>query len=317
MNVYACYNLNESIRERSSSGGVFYLLAESVIAHGGVVFGAEFDAEFAVRHGYTETLEGISKFMGSKYVQSSMGTSYLQVRDFLRQGRMVLFSGTPCQAAGLVAFLEGKPDNLLLVDLICHGVPSPKVWRGYLKNISRKNTISSVNFRSKVSGWETFSLEIDLRSKKGYRECMGKDAYMQGFLKNLTLRPSCYACQFKGTDRISDLTLGDFWDVKELLPEMYDNKGTSIVMIHSAVGEAIWNEIADRVCAKEITEEQAGKCNPCLFASVEENKSRAEFFAGIGRPMKTLKGMTGRTFSQRLRNKLKRLINIRSRAWRD
>ena len=130
--VYAAKNLNEEIRRQSSSGGIFTLIAESIIQEGGVVFGARFNENWEVVHDYTETIEGLAAFRGSKYVQSRIGNTYLSAKDFLLAGRKVLFSGTPCQIAGLKAFLQDDYDNLLTVDLVCHGVPSPLVWKRYL-----------------------------------------------------------------------------------------------------------------------------------------------------------------------------------------
>ena len=145
--VYAAKNNNEDIRLKSSSGGIFTLLAEKVIEEGGVVFGAKFDADWNVVHDYTETIEGLAAFRGSKYVQSIIGDNFKTAKQFLNNGRKVLFSGTPCQIAGLKKYLRKEYDNLLTVDVVCHGVPSPMVWRDYLdykraKRAAGKNTVS-------------------------------------------------------------------------------------------------------------------------------------------------------------------------------
>ena len=168
LHVFAAKNPNEEIRRQSSSGGIFTLIAESVIQKGGVVFGARFDDNWGVVHDYTETAEGLAAFRGSKYVQSRIGDTYLSAKDFLLAGRKVLFCGTPCQIAGLKAFLQEDYDNLLTVDLVCHGVPSPLVWKRYLDEViavppPRKigdKLITSINFREKTSGWKVFTLLI-------------------------------------------------------------------------------------------------------------------------------------------------------------
>lgn len=144
--VYAAKNINEEIRMKSSSGGIFTLLAEQILHEGGVVFGARFNADWEVIHDYTETKEGLAAFRGSKYVQSRLGDSFCQAEHFLRQGRKVMFTGTPCQIAGLKLFLRKTYDNLLTVDFICHGVPSPGVWKKYLEELialkdNRKNSV--------------------------------------------------------------------------------------------------------------------------------------------------------------------------------
>lgn len=256
--VYAAKNLNEEIRMVSSSGGIFTLLAEEIIAKGGVVFGARFNEEWDVVHDYTETIEGLSAFRGSKYVQSRVGKCYSQVEEFLKKGRKVLFSGTPCQIAGLKRFLRKEYDNLLTVDFVCHGVPSPGVWREYLKEeIARqcdgKNTvlshpvlngrdarIESISFRNKSLGWKKYSFALTFSVSDGHgeknsvllSEPLNKNIFLRGFLADLYLRPSCYACPSKSFKSGSDITIGDFWGVQHVMPEIDDDKGVSVVMVN-------------------------------------------------------------------------------------
>ena len=168
--VYAAKNNNEQIRLKSSSGGIFTLLAEKIIAEGGVVFGAKFNTDWSVVHSYTETIDGLEDFRGSKYVQSSIGDNFLKAKQFLTDGRKVLFSGTPCQIAGLKHFLRKEYDNLLTIEVVCHGAPSPRVWKDYLEYRKErvykkgKNTVSlsqnempqivGIAFRDKTNGWQ-------------------------------------------------------------------------------------------------------------------------------------------------------------------
>ena len=157
---FACKTKNDELREKSSSGGLFTVLAAKVIQEGGVVFGAKFDAEWNVVHGYSETEEGLAAFRGSKYVQSDLGNCFTEVKNFLKSERQVLFTGTPCQVAGLNHFLQKKYDNLITVDFVCHCVPSPLVWKKYLEELCGDTTIKSVSFRDKSEGWARYGLAV-------------------------------------------------------------------------------------------------------------------------------------------------------------
>ena len=236
--AYAAINKDEAVRMRSSSGGMFLALAKWTIEQGGVVFGARFNDQWEVVHDYTETLEGIEPFMRSKYVQSRIGDTFKQAKQFLEQGRWVLYSGTPCQIGGLKTYLHKDYDKLLTVDLICHGVPSPKVWREYLKWMRKNDKVLDVNFRDKTNGWQDFH-QLILTSNTTIHENQVKNPYLRGFLQNVYLRRSCYDCQFKTTHRLSDITLADAWGIQNFLPDMYDDKGSSLVLIHSELGKSI------------------------------------------------------------------------------
>lgn len=263
LEVYAAKNPNEEIRMKSSSGGIFTLLAEKTIQEGGVVFGAKFDENWEVVHGYTETVDGLEAFRGSKYVQSCIGESYREAERFLREGRKVLFSGTPCQVAGLRLYLRKEYSNLLLVDFVCHGVPSPMIWRDYLKETIRplgvvgKNMVSSsslkdmpvitgIPFRDKRNGWKKYGFAVHGKSASKadqnlvspsveddtlFYESHRENLYMEGFLKNLYLRPSCYACPAKAGKSGSDYTLADLWGAKQIVGEWDDDKGLSACLV--------------------------------------------------------------------------------------
>lgn len=265
--AYAAINQNIETRENSSSGGVFYLLAEYVIEQGGVVFGARYDADWEVVHGYAEDLEGISAFMGSKYVQSRMGDAYREVRDFLKQGRLVLFSGTTCQVYGLKAYLGEFYENLIAVDLICHGVPSPKVWREYLQLRANRRRIERISFRDKTEGWQLYSLRIDFEDGEQYRQTQKKDVFMQGFLQDIYLRPSCYHCRFRGEHRDTDITLADLWGCKATAPDMFDDKGTSLVLVQSERGAEIWEKLSEKMRVQQLHTKDYQRYNKSLLAS--------------------------------------------------
>ncbi len=276
---YAAINLNDEIRLKSSSGGVFSLLAEQTLAAGGVVFGAAFDEDFSVRHTYTEALEGLEQFRGSKYVQSRIGDSYVRAKEFLKAGRPVFFTGTPCQIGGLYAYLGKEYDNLLTQDLVCHGVPSPKVWAEYVavrENAAASKT-RSVYFRNKSSGWRKFSLSLGFTNGTEYSETVSDDLYMKGFLGHLFLRPSCHECSFKQVHRLSDITLADFWGVTRMYPDRDDEKGCSLVMLHSERGKKAFESILDRQEAWEVGYTEATRDIPTTIASVGSSYYRRYF----------------------------------------
>ena len=280
--AYAAKNQDESVRLSSSSGGVFTALAEQVIAQGGVVFGARFDESWNVVHDYVETVEGLSAFRGAKYAQSRIGLCFLQAETFLRQGRQVLFSGLPCQIAGLKKFLRKDYDNLITVDLFCHGVPSPMVWKRFLEEeVATPHTqLKSISFRDKVSGWKNYSfsyLQEDTDGVHLHRMLSAKNLFMRGFLADLYLRPSCYHCPAKQCKCGSDLTIGDYWGIQQAHPGLDDDKGVSAILVNTDKGVAIL-QIAHQVSLYDSTFEKVAKCNPALIKSAQEPTKRFLFF---------------------------------------
>ena len=280
--TYAAKNQDESVRLSSSSGGVFTALAEQVIAQGGVVFGARFDESWNVVHDYVETVEGLSAFRGAKYAQSRIGLCFLQAETFLRQGRQVLFSGLPCQIAGLKKFLRKDYDNLITVDLFCHGVPSPLVWKRFLEEeVATPHTqLKSISFRDKASGWKNYSfsyLQEDADGIHLYRMLSAKNFFMRGFLDDLYLRPSCYHCPAKQCKSGSDLTIGDYWGIQQAHPELDDDKGVSAILVNTDKGAAILQAV-QQVSLYESTFEKVVKCNPALIKSAQEPTKRSLFF---------------------------------------
>lgn len=240
--AYAAKILNEDIRKNSSSGGMFTYFAESILSNNGVVFGAGFGENMKVVHKYCETIDELNELRGSKYVQSEIGDSYKKAKEFLESGKTVLFTGTPCQIGGLFAYLgEKQYDNLYTFDIVCHGVPSPKVWESYLKQREKiaKSKAGKVSFRDKTEGWQTYSMKIDFENATEYRNLSGNDMYLKGFIQSLYLRPSCSACSFKQMHRQSDLTMADFWGVEKVLPEYDDKKGTSLILVHTEKAEKL------------------------------------------------------------------------------
>lgn len=274
--VYAAKNPDERIRMESSSGGVFTLLAEQTIRAGGVVFGARFDEAWEVVHDSTETIEGLAAFRGSKYVQSRIGTSFARAEEFLKQGRQVLFSGTPCQIAGLNRFLRRSYDNLLTVDVVCHGVPSPLVWRRYLDGIGGGTTVSRISMRDKSTGWTHFRIRISDTDRNLVNATVGDDPFMKGFLANLYLRPVCHACPAKSGRSGSDLTIADFWGIRRVLPHFADDKGVSLVLTNTKRGAEIFGASATN--RTEASYSDALKYNPAIESSPCIPKARSEFW---------------------------------------
>lgn len=238
--VLAAINKNIDVRMKSSSGGMFYILAEKTIKEGGIVFGACFDADWQVVITYAEDLKGIEAFMGSKYVQARIGNAYKDVKKFLLEGRKVLFSGTPCQVAGLHKFLRKSYDNLLTVDFVCHGTPSPKVWNLYLKGVLQEiKSIHNIEFRNKKNGWKNFNFNLVYDKNNETVSLLSpasQNHYMKAFLQDIILRPSCYDCKVKELRSQSDITIADFWGIEKLFPNIDDDKGTSLVFINTDIG---------------------------------------------------------------------------------
>lgn len=284
VDAYAAYSLDAATRNESSSGGVFTELARYVLRQGGVVFGAALDEQLNVGHRYVETEEALSAFRGSKYVQSRIALAYRQAQRFLKQGRLVLFTGTPCQIGGLLRYLKRPYKNLITQDIVCHGVPSPDVWKAYVKFREGQagTRAEQASFRCKTPGWRNYSLRLQYADGSQCFYAAANDPYMRSFVKDLSLRPSCYQCKFKGLHRESDITLADFWGVEHICPEMDDDKGTSLVLLHSEEGRMAFERVKEclRWCKTEI--ELAAVYNPSLVTAAKIPGNRGAFFARIG-----------------------------------
>ena len=280
--AYAAVNNDEKIRLLSSSGGVFTAIASSIVSRGGVVFGAAFDADFNVVHRCVDRVKDIQLLRGSKYVQSKIGDTYRQAKEYLQNGRIVYFSGTPCQVAGLYKYLGRVYDNLITQDVVCHGVPSPLVWQKYLssrKNFSIENLIS-VSFRDKRHSWEKYQISIESDGDRIETE-HSQDPYMKAFLYNLCLRPSCYDCAFKGVERKSDLTLADYWGIQNIHPELDDDKGVSLVLVNSSKGREMLESVIETIFIKPTDLGTAIKYNSAAVVSVKLPKTREKFMRDI------------------------------------
>lgn len=236
---------SQEVLESCSSGGAFYRLAYAVILEGGIVFGVKFDKDWYATYGYAESLEQMKMFLGSKYIAPRLNDVYKSVKWFLEHGRMVLFSGIPCHVAGLKTYLSKNYDNLLLVEIICHAVPSPLVWNRYLREIAPQGA-SRVSFRCKDFGWNRYGLEIMHGDEYCIHEPNDENIYMQAFFHGLSVRNSCGNCAFKCFRTGCDLMIGDFWELEKCYPDLFDNKGMSAVFVFTKKGlnaiEKIFNQ---------------------------------------------------------------------------
>jgi coenzyme F420-reducing hydrogenase beta subunit len=278
---FAAINNDEEARKNSSSGGIAGLLTEEILKQNGVVFGAKFDKNFMVVHESADDLEGVAHFRGSKYVQSSINECFRECKKYLENGRMVLFSGTPCQISGLKAYLQREYANLLCVDIICHGTPSPRVWKKYLeyREFTDKQKPREIYFRKKTPGWVNFSLLFSYTNGSQYTGSVKEDSFYKCFLQNICLRLSCYRCAYITIDRRSDITVADFWGIDHICPQMFDDRGTSLVLIHSKKGEIVFNSIKNMCTSKPVDTDTAVKSNRNNIYKIHRN--RKKFFMDL------------------------------------
>ena len=279
--TFACKCVDLEERISSSSGGIFAVLARIVLQKGGYVCGAVFDPDFLVKHKLISDEKELDKLKGTKYVQSQMNGLYSDIKVKLESGSLVLFSGTPCQVAGLFSFLGKDYSNLITIDIICHGVPSPIVWQQYLKEISHNRVLKEVNFRNKGNGINDATMDFifDDNSIDQYR--LLDNPYYRGFINNYFLRPSCFECKFKGLKRCSDITIGDFWAIKEFYPYFADNYGVSAVIIRTKKAKKMLKESEARVELIPVKAKHLSVWNENLLQSVELPSERELFYSSI------------------------------------
>lgn len=310
--AYAGINKDERIRIKSSSGGIFSILAEYIIKNNGIVYGAGFDEDFNINHKRILVSADLDLLRGSKYVQSSIGNIYRQVKNDLERNKQVLFTGTPCQIEGLKSYLKKEYINLVTMDFICHGVPSPLVWKKYLEEMkkSKQENIKNIYFRNKDIGWKVFSLKI-IFDEKIYSNNLNNDLFMKGFLQDVYLRPSCYSCKFKKINRVSDITVADFWGIENILLKMDDDKGTSLIVVHSEKGKQLFDKLSEKMILNGVNLNEAIKYNPSMISSVKYNEKRNSFFAELNSGKKLtdlIRKYTKISFGKRVKNKIKSII---------
>lgn len=311
--IFAVKNPDEGIRMESSSGGLFSLLAENVLDAGGAVFGAAFDTDWSVRHTEATGRDGLSALRGSKYLQSRMEDTFRKAGKHLKDGREVLFSGTSCQIAGLRNFLGRDYPGLLAVETVCHSIPSPKVWKQYLKETAGEDSvITSVTFRDKSRGWKDFSLVIkgrrpeDTAERTLLSQTTRGNRYMRGFLRGLYSRPSCPRCPAKAFASGADLAIADFWGADEFYPAADDNKGITLAFALTRKGEEILKK-AITADSFTVSLREAVKHNPRIMSPVAAHARREEFFNNLGHiPVeKMVEDYTRRTLVQKIKRRIR------------
>ena len=280
--AYASRTIDDTIRMESSSGGIFTELAKKILLQKGVVYGAVYDEQFEIQHCDIERIDDLYKLRGAKYAESCLGNSFGKILDRLKQGQEVLFSGTPCQVAGLKSFLKKDYENLFCIDFVCHGVPSPMAWKEYVKYRAKQDADGEmpikINLRDKTTGWSKYRYSNLFQYKDGNEHsCLSSDSlYMKLFVGDYISRKSCSNCKFKGYNRVSDITLGDFWGIWDIAPEMDDNKGISLVLIQSEKGRKMFEDISDKIESKEMALEQVSLQNPSILKSSPANPKRQQ-----------------------------------------
>ncbi len=276
--VFAGYAKDRQERMSSSSGGVFSVFARSVLREGGAVCGAVYSEDLSARHILTENTSDLFRIKGTKYVQSEINWSFRDIRERLEHGQTVLFSGTPCQVAGLKSFLGREYDSLLCIDLICHGVPAPVVWRRYLDEIANGKAISGAAFRVKKTASKESYVRFEFNDGSTVEEKQSDNLYMKGFLHNYYVRRSCFSCHFKGKDRCSDITIGDFWSIKESHPGFADENGNSAILVHTSKGQQLLNAAKESLKLEKAASTEVMLWNECLTESVARTMKRDLFY---------------------------------------
>lgn len=327
--VYAAYSNNESERLVSSSGGIFALLAKIFLSKGGVIYGVAISsdcrkAEF-IRVVEEERLE---KLRTSKYLQAHVGHTFNQVKKDLETGLTVLFTGTGCQINGLIGFLGAGRDakhvwekysSLYCVDVICHGAPSPILWRKYVEYMEEQHNgkLVGINFRCKDDSWTDFGMKETLEdcSNSNFKKIYiskDEDPYMQMFLRDYCLRPSCYECRAKKT-KLSDITLADFWGINNICPEMNDGKGVSLVLVRTEKGRELFDHIKAEIVYKEVSYEDGVRSNPAEYSSAKRPVERDIFFGDMDKmDFEDLKNKYAApkpvSIKRRIKNQIKRIV---------
>lgn len=278
---------NEAILKKSTSGGAFTLFANEIIKHGGMVYGCTLDKDLMPVHAGVWTVEDIDKLRGAKYVQSLLGDIFSDVKKTLNEGKEVLFTGTPCECASLDTYLGETYENLYLCDFVCHGVPSRGIFRSWKDYQERRyhDKIVNIMFRNKDLGWNSKGSRLQKGVKVVFRRTNKQhilalfDTYINGFLENVYLRPSCYFCAFKGARMHSDITIADFWGVNKVNKALYNHKGTSLIILNTPKGaklfESVKGEFEHKICMKN----EALSHNKSYFESAKPHPKREQFFA--------------------------------------
>lgn len=311
ISVYSAVNEDDVIRMTSSSGGAFSALAKMILKNKGRVYGAAFNSNWEVNHIGIYNDEDLLKLRGSKYVQSEIGNIYKEIKDYLDSGMTIMFSGTPCQVKGLKLFLVKKYDNLITIEVVCHGVPSPKVWEVFLNEINPDNKeITSIQMRDKSRGWSSYSVEVKSGDKRLFSDYARNCLYINSFIQNYSIRPSCFNCPAKAGSSGADITLADFWGIQSEEPLFCDNKGVSAILINTELGEKMVNSCG--LYLKKSNVDAFCKKNKSYIESAKASPNRAKFwelFAEQGlSAVNTINASYRPSFFRRKIQQIKRLL---------
>ena len=309
--VYAAKYKDRGSTFKSTSGGLFIPIAKSVLSMGGVVFGCAYDENLVAKHIKVETEDELYRLQSSKYVQSDTRGIYKQVKTELQNGKEVLFSGTGCQAAGLRSFLGKDYGNLLITDIVCHGVPSPKLFKNYIDYMGKKlgGTLTSYNFRSKEKrGWDLYyKAENGQKSKSDYGFF---DPYYSAFLYCKTYRESCYECKFANKNRVSDITLADYWGIQKFHPEFFDENGVSLVLVNTEKGKKYLEKIKDKLEIIESDYNKASVMNANLVHPSKRPSCRDSIYDGFDCGNFETYAKTNLAFKINPKTKIKKMIPL-------
>lgn len=321
--AFAAKSRKKNTQMSSASGGIFPEIAKAVLDENGIVWGVAFDQNYQVYHTCIYSSDNLEMLCRSKYVQSNTIDVYKTIREQLRNGQKILFTGTPCQVSGLSRFVGEKLSaNLYLVDIICHGVPSPKVWNEYIRelcvyNQETVNNISSIAFKYKddVRKWNHPGFRVTWNSGREFVDFSNNTWYENGYLGNLFVRPSCHSCSFKDLRSPSDLTIGDFWGCSDVLPDIFDENGVSVVLSKTEKGNQLITKIKNRIEYMPISSDIAVKHNARIIKSAPPSRNRSKFWKSFEKmEKKTIDKMnrivdryTRKTFVERIINYMLRI----------
>ena len=289
------------------------MLAQDVLARGGAVYGAAFTPSWSVAHCRVDNINNLAELRGSKYVFSHIGKSIQLIADDLEAHRSVLFCGTPCQVAAVRKRFGDNP-LLLLVEVVCHGAPSPEYWERYLSDLCKSlrktsNQISRIDFRDKRTGWKNYSFTVEFSDGFTFTQPHDDNLYMRAFLRDFTLRDGCFRCPFKYPQGVADITIGDYWGISQLSPKIDNDLGTTIVIAHTCVGEAAVSSI--RTIAEPAIEDVI-RYNSAIAKVVSIPRLRCNFvneYASGTSAIKIFQKYAGRPVGEKLYLSMARLKN--------
>lgn len=314
--VFACQNSDAMTRKASSSGGVFSLLADYILDNNGAVYGAEINDSLEVHHIRITDKDQLYRIRGSKYIQSHINDSFKKIKHDLNGGKRVLFVGTGCQVAGLKSYLDKEYDYLIIIEVVCHGVPSEKVFRQYINENEKyfDSKVKTIKFRDKVNGWNNYSVTLLFEDGESVSQNVMQNDFMKGYIHNLYLRPSCKICEYKNMSSGSDILLGDFWGVDELGEPWNDNKGTSAVFINTLKGKDILEKIKNDIIIKKVDLEFAIRFNPCIIQPVLHSNDIYEDLEDLGLHVAVMKNIPQAKKETLYINMKKRIIRLLKRC---